>query len=137
VGDFIAKTDDGGLNFSILESFGSFEGRIHGITVSIQALDKNFLWITGSQGNRFLVSENGGKSWKTRSLPTESQIFDLKFIDRQRVLALSVEGIWESFDAGITWKEKQKISGNPMSLYMLPKTSEYYLVGDDFKKVSL
>lgn len=136
VGDFIAKTDDGGRNFSVIESFGSLEGKIYGITGSMQALNKNFLWIVSNQGNKFLVSSNGGKSWKTRSLPSESQIYDLKFIDRERVIALSSNVIWESFDSGVTWGKKQELSDFALSLYQFPNSNNLYLVGDVFRPVS-
>ncbi|HEX8196088.1 MAG TPA: YCF48-related protein [Pyrinomonadaceae bacterium] len=132
VGDVVMETRDGGVTFKIAEGGDSLADKIFGIPVSINSLGNELLWILSNQGNKFLVSYNGGKTWEAKSLPYETLINSLLFLDNQRILALAGNKTWESFDSGSSWKRKQEINNDVYSLYQIPNTKTYYATGKVF-----
>ncbi len=132
VGDIFMETRDGGKTLKTFERRNSLEGKIFGTAVSIESLNRDLLWITSNQGNKFIVSYNGGKTWKTKHLPSEQLINSLKFLNNQKVLALSDNKVWESFDSGFSWEIKQEIDNDVYYLYQIPNTKMYYVVGKIF-----
>jgi len=98
-GGFIARTTDGGLNWSL-----------PGASVTTQwlravyAIDENNVWIVGAAGT-ILKSDNGGTDWATQGTGVSSQtLYDIDGIDQNK---LAIVGDRSAFlyttDGGLNW----------------------------------
>lgn len=100
-GDLILHSDDGGRQWK--EIHIQPRNEVYGNTVSVEFSDASLGWITTDQGNRYLLTSDGGVTWELRSAPTESLSFaDLTYINAREAWGVG-RGIYHSGDGGISW----------------------------------
>lgn len=129
VGDIILEMKNGSEVVSIREASDTLEGKIHGRPISVDSWD-GVIWITSNEGDKYLVSYDGGTSWKSRIIPSARIISDLKYVNHEKVIALSGNNLLISFDSGKTWENKGEIYDGAHLLYRNPTSGKYYVLGN-------
>lgn len=111
-GNTILTTVDSGQTWRELQTFKSadFKGATPEL-YSIRFGSKKNGWIVGSVSKTdvvvdslFLYTEDGGETWKRRSLPTQKELVHLDFINDERGWVVGAEGtIVYTEDGGVSW----------------------------------
>lgn len=135
VGDVVAIAYDTGKIVSITDQV--FGTRFFGRPVSSGTFGKDILWILTNQGNRFVLSTDSGKTWESREIPGVELVYDMKFLDADRIVALYGSTIWESLDRGNTWFVKREVNHKLSSLYMMRQSNSLFAVGRVFLRISI
>jgi photosystem II stability/assembly factor-like uncharacterized protein len=130
VGDMLAKVDTA-QNHILIEP-DSIHRKVFGRLSSAGAVDDKVIWILSSNGNKFLTSNDGGKSWSDRTFTPADYIDDLQFVSRENVIALSQNTVWTSHDGGNTWTTGEQLKEKARSLYQMPQNGSVFMVGEDF-----
>jgi photosystem II stability/assembly factor-like uncharacterized protein len=106
VGDIILHSTDGGYTWAETEINRRHD--IYGKPTHIQFTDSAIGWITTNQGNKYLITNDGGETWDIRLAPTETGGFTSLYY-RNLSEAWGVAGnVYYSNDSGKTWLQVEK-----------------------------
>ncbi|MBS1537992.1 MAG: hypothetical protein JST20_09615 [Bacteroidetes bacterium] len=87
----------------IWERTGTFDGEKSGVVLSIGTSKNGNVFACVNTGAPVFQSTNSGKSWQKSTLPSNNYINDFATKDTM-MFAASLNGIFRSFDNGLTWK---------------------------------
>lgn len=103
IGSSIFKTVDGGRSWENI-SPRIPHGSIYGLTDGIIFFNTKTGLITSNQGNKYLLTTDGGKTWSSRVAPNESAFRHIEYIDSERGVAVG-EGAFVTINGGVEWKK--------------------------------
>jgi photosystem II stability/assembly factor-like uncharacterized protein len=133
VGDVIARTTDGGQSVEIVEGSADLERKGLGRLILGQSSGAGILSVTSHSGKAYMVSFDGGSTWKRREIAGEWGLDSVLYLNRKEALALSGNTIFYSADTGLTWRKKLDVTGTvPHRFYRMPGTEIVYVVGSVF-----
>jgi len=123
VGDIVLHSTNGGKTWKQIE----VESEVYGTPSKIQFANNNIGWITTNQGNKFLVTYDGGKTWMTKAVTMEG-FNDLIYVSPLDAWVATNTGIYWSKDGGNIWNKD--IDGRYFALFHLKSTNTLWASGD-------
>src|SRR6266516_379413 len=101
VGDIILKSVDGGKTWREVD----IPDGVFGMPMRIRFASPSVGWIRTSQGDKYLLTTHGGKTWDIHAAPPETGGFiDLVYIDGTEAWGIS-KGLYRSTDSGKSWSK--------------------------------
>jgi photosystem II stability/assembly factor-like uncharacterized protein len=124
VGDAILRSGNGGKTWKRV----NIEDGVYGSPSKIQFNGERLGWITTNQGNRFLLTRDGGESWEVRQGPDDAGgVYNLIFVGEDTVWWV-VNNIFHSNDGGKSWAKE--MDGRFNYIYHIPGSKLILAVGD-------
>jgi photosystem II stability/assembly factor-like uncharacterized protein len=126
IGNFIYHSKDFGKTWEKLK----FEGELYGTLTDIKFGQSNYGYISTNQGSYFLLTMDGGKSWRSKIFPTSRDgIMRLALNDEGMLWAIGKDGIYQSKVNEDDWKKINE--GLYSSIEFIPNENVLITAGKD------
>ncbi|MFA7288174.1 MAG: YCF48-related protein [Melioribacteraceae bacterium] len=114
-GSRVFETSDGGITWNDSQDFRLTHFSMGGIDfydnetgIIFNALEESEIGSNNYDLNYIFITEDGGKKWKMKRFDLTEPFypFKMRFIDKETIICVSVNGVWKSYNKGDTWIRK-------------------------------